>query len=167
MSYPESDDILARASYDDDATSLRSASDQGPNSDDERFTTDLRDSLDVKEYDASILREEEEREELLAKKSTFDGIRRVFKGSSNDGLLSFGDREARRQRRRKRRGSERGLKGESAEEGQLMFEMEEGFKDISSKSSSSTLNLDAQTWRKYENQVRYSHNIQYCPSSRL
>lgn len=155
MSRHPEDNLLARASYDTDAASLRSTSDHLSDSEDEDLVEESRTFLEMNDYDASILREEEERENLLNKKGPFDGIKRMFKGSSSNVGLSLGDREARRRRRRERRGSRRGLKGESAEEGQLMFEMEEGFKDNSSRSSSSDFpRLERHKWDKHEKQVR-------------
>jgi hypothetical protein len=149
------DKFIAPATFDNDAASLRSTSDQSSDSEDEELVEKLRTTLELDDYDSSVLREEEEREKLLTKRGPFGGIKQMFKGSSSDVGLTLGDREARRRRRKERRGSMRGLKGDSAEEGQLMFEMEEGFKDISSRSSSSdSLGLKQHNWNNPEKQVR-------------
>jgi hypothetical protein len=144
---------LAQA-FDNEAASLRSPSDQASDSADEHLTEKSRTTLELNDFDASILRDEEEVQNLLSKKGPFDGIKNVFKGASSNIALRERDRETKSQRRKKRRASKRGLKGESAEEGQLLFEMEEGFKDISSRSSSSdSLRLDKESWTKHEKQV--------------
>jgi hypothetical protein len=156
MSPAQNDNLLAQVGYDNDASPLNSTSDQASDSEDERIVERTRTTFELNDYDASVLREEEERENLLTKPGRFHGINRAFKRSSNSAEVPLGDQEARRQRRKKRRASLRGLKGESAEEGQLMFEMEEGFKDHSSRSSSSeSLLLDRQKWNKYEKQVSF------------
>jgi hypothetical protein len=155
MPRAQRDSLLAPATYDYDAASLRSTSDQGSDSEDEKLVEKSQTTLELNDYDSSVLREEEERENLLTKRGRFDGIKKMFKGSSSDVGLTLGDREARRRRRKERRGSMRGLKGDSAEEGQLMFEMEEGFKDISSRSSSSdSLRLKQPKWNNTEKKVR-------------
>ena len=155
MSSAQQDNLLARGTYDADAASLRSTSDPASGSEDELHVEKSRSTLELEDHDASVLREEEERESLLAKKGPFDGFKHVFQGSLSDVGFSLGDREARRQRRKERRGSRRGLRGENAEEGQLMFEMEEGFKDISSRSSSTDSHrLDRAEWDHHEKKVR-------------
>jgi hypothetical protein len=156
MSQAQRDSLLAQPSYDNEADSARSASDQASDSEDERVAEKSRTTLELNEFDASVLRDEEERQNLLTKKGPFDGIKNAFRVSSSNLPLRQDDRKARRQRRKEQRASERGLKGESAEEGQLLFEMEEGFKDISSRSTSSdSLRLDQQSWIKQEKQVSF------------
>jgi hypothetical protein len=147
---------LAQACSNNEAASLRSPLDQSSDSEDNCLAEKSRTSLELGEFDASVLRDEEEVQNLLSKKGPFDGIKHVFKEASSNLALRQRDRETRSQRRR-RRASKRGLKGESAEEGQLLFEMEEGFKDISSRSSSSeSLRLDKESWVKHEKQVSLS-----------
>lgn len=155
MSRAQQDNLLAHDRYDNDAASLRSTSDQALDLEDERLAEKSRTTLELHDYDASVLRDEEECQNLLTKKGPFDAINKnVFRGSSSHTALGLGDRQARRQRRKERRASKRGLKGETAEEGQLMVEMEEGFKDTSSRSSSSdSLPLDQHKWKKHEKQV--------------
>ena len=154
MARIQQDDILAPAKYDDDATSFQSLSDQASDAEVEHLEEKSRTTLELNDCDASLLREEEERETLLTKEGRLDGVKRLFKGSSSDPGATMGEKEARRQRRSKRRSSRRGLRGESAEEGQLMFEMEEGFKDTSSRSSSSdSLRLSKEKWNTHDRQV--------------
>jgi hypothetical protein len=145
---------LAQARSNNEAASLGSPLDQASDSEDNSLADKSRTSLERGEFDASVLRDEEEVQNLLSKKGPFDGIKHVFKGASSNLALRQRDRETRSQRRKRRRASKRGLKGESAEEGQLLFEMEEGFKEISSRSSSSeSLRLDKESWVKQEKQV--------------
>jgi hypothetical protein len=149
---------LPEGRQDNDATSRKSSSDQASDSEEELYIEKSRRTLELKDYDASILQDEEEHENLLTRKGRFDGIKRLFQSSSNDGAHMIGVREPRRRRREKRRASIRGLMGGSAEEGQLMFEMEEGFKDTSSRSSSAdSLRLDRQKWNRLEKQQQVGY----------
>jgi hypothetical protein len=157
MSQAQQDSLLTSGAYDNDALSLRSSSNRDSDSEDERLIEESRTSLDLHDYDSSVLREEEERENLLIKRGPLDMIKHAFIDSSNNVAFKPKDREARRKQRRERRASRRGLKSETAVEGQLMFEMEEGFKDNSSRSSSSDhLHLDREIWEKSGNQARLS-----------
>ncbi|KAL9111304.1 MAG: hypothetical protein Q9227_004181 [Pyrenula ochraceoflavens] len=98
----------------------------------------LRTSRDLREHDRSLLREEEERDELLRKKGPLDGIKRIF-GQPSAGVDVDGKINRRRERRMKRKSlrlnREKRKDFKSGEERELMFEMEEGFKDTSSLSS--------------------------------
>jgi len=148
---------LAQACSDNKAASLRSPSHQASDSEDEGLTEKSRTTLELNDFDASVLRDEEEVQNLLSKKGPFHGFKNVFKGASSNLALKQRDQGTRSQRRKRRRASKRGLEGESAEEGQLLFEMEEGFKDTSSRSSSSdSLRLDKESWINHEKQVSLS-----------
>ncbi|ERF70989.1 hypothetical protein EPUS_03268 [Endocarpon pusillum Z07020] len=162
MSRSPQDTPLTPATYDNDATSLTLAHDQSSDSEEERLAEKSRTTLELNEYDASLLRDEDERETLLIEKRPLHGIKNVLKNPSGDAGLSLSSREAKSERRKQRRGSTTGRKGDRAEEGKLMFQMEEGFKDISSRSSSSdSLHLDQElrgrlkkqpglfTWRRH------------------
>ena len=148
------DHHFAPAAYDYDAASPRSTADQASDSEDEVLVEGSQGMLEAEDYKASVLRDEEEQETLLTKKGPFGGVKRVFRGSANDVGSSLRDRISRKQLRMERRGSGRGSRGENAEEGQVLFELEEGFKDTSSRSSSSnSLRLDRDKWNRYEKQV--------------
>ena len=155
MSRSPPDNLLTPAPYDNDATSPRPALDQSSDSEEERRLAEKSPTkLELNNYDASLLRDEEERENLLTKKSAFHRMKNVVRGPSSDIGLGLGGREARSKRIKKHRGPTPGRKGDRAEEGQLMFEMEEGFKDSSSRSSSSdSLHLDQKKWNRLQKQV--------------
>jgi len=123
--------LLIPSTYDDDATSIHSAhSDQESDSEDDQILQGARSTLELNEHDLAVLKEEEEREKLLTRsRSPVDGLRRVFSGGNalplDGGSVRIGKREKRRQRRRDRRAK----RGRQGEDGQLMFEMEEGYRD--------------------------------------
>lgn len=154
MSRSPQDNPLTPATYENDATSLTPAPDQSSDSEEERLAEKSRTTLELNDYDASLLRDEDERETLLTAKRPLHGMKNVLKNPSGDAGLSLGGREVRRKRRKQRGGSTTGQKGDRAEEGQLMFQMEEGFKDISSRSSSSdSLHLDRELRGRLKKQV--------------
>lgn len=154
MSRSPPDNPLTPAPYDSDATSLRPALDQPSDSEEELLAEKSRNTLELNNYDASLLRDEEERENLLTKKGPFQGMKNVFKGPSSDAGLNLGGRGVSSKRRKQRRGSTLSRKGNRAAEGQLMFEVEEGYKNISSRSSSSdSLHLGQEKWNRLQKQV--------------
>lgn len=116
MAQTQDKSILAPTSYDDDAVSLRSASDQALDSDSAHTRDKSKDPLEVDDFDRSLLREEEEHEHLLAGHGS--------KNCRNDAGDIIGGRKSRKHRRKRRSKSEWKL-------------MEEGFKDSSSRTSSS------------------------------
>ena len=102
-----------------------------------------RNSVEIAEHDHKILDEEEEREKLLAGGSTKNAPRSFFSKRHKSGqadLNKEASRKLRQSRKRKRhtRGSSRD------EEGELMYEMEEGgpTSETSSLASSSSTELD-------------------------
>ncbi len=102
-----------------------------------------RNSVEVAEHDHEILDEEEEREKLLAGESTRDAPRGFFSGRHKGGQADMNKQASRRLRRsRKRRKHARGSSRD--EEGELMYEMEEGGprSETSSLASSSSTELD-------------------------
>lgn len=141
-------DFLSPSHYDDDAASLRSASDQDSDSEDDEVLQGARSSLEIAEHDRSVLKEEEERENLLTEDdSAAKGLRRIFSGShSNGSRVKIGKQERRRQRKQERKAARRRRKGRDNEEGVLMYEMEEGglHDDVSSASSNDSEDLDRQ-----------------------
>jgi len=141
-------DFLSPSHYDDDAASLRSASDQESDSEDDEVLQGARSSLEIAEHDRSVLKEEEEREKLLTEgDSAAKGLRRIFSGShSNGSRVKIGRQERRRQRKQERKAARRRRKGKNNEEGELMYEMEEGgvHDDVSSASSNDSADVDRQ-----------------------
>jgi hypothetical protein len=98
---------------------------------------------DVIDHDRSVLREEEERERLLTKETPVARLQKVFGARSSDGEpTKLGKNERRRQRRREKRAARRKKRSGGKDDGELMFEMEEGgLKDSGSEASSSSLDL--------------------------
>ncbi len=109
-------------------------------------TDDSDSNEDVVDHDRSVLREEEEREQLLSKDTPVERLQKVFGGRSNDGgPLKIGRKERRRQKRREKRDVRRKRRKGQDAEGQLMFEMEEGgLMDSASEASTSSLDLHSQ-----------------------
>ena len=121
MSRAQQDNLLTSGAYDNDAASLRSNPDYDPDSEDEHVSEESRTSLDLYNHGSTVLREEEERENLLRKRGPFDRIKRAFTDSSNNIVFKPNNKEARRRRRKERRTSGRGLKRETAQELQIFI----------------------------------------------
>lgn len=144
---------LSPSPIDDDASSLHSRSDQDTDSEDDEVLMGARTSSDIREHDRSVLLEEEERDRLLEESrrrgrrgSALEVVRGLWKKGSSGSLRDDaqnrdtdrrgakgskeGGRAERRRARRERRARKRDrLLGESAvdgEDGELMYEMEEG-----------------------------------------
>ncbi|KAJ5091146.1 Type I phosphodiesterase/nucleotide pyrophosphatase/phosphate transferase [Penicillium alfredii] len=146
--------LLSPANYDGDAASLRSPSEQDSDSEDDEFLSHERNTLELAEHDRAVLEDEEELEKLLTRRGPAHGLRRML--SPNASSVRIGKREQRRARKEARKARRERV----SEEGELMYEMEEGFGDdeISLISrSSSKLNgkeeyIDEPTrfsWRRY------------------
>lgn len=116
--------LLSPAGYDDDASSLRSLSEQDSDSEDDEFLRNSRSTLELTEHDRSVLEEEEERVKLLTRGGAGNGLRRIFT-SSPQGSVRIGKKDRRRRRREAaaRRLEEEG--GDEGERGRLVYEMEE------------------------------------------
>jgi hypothetical protein len=127
-------DLLSPSAYDDDVTSPRSLSEQDSDSEDDEFLRANRSPLELARHDKTVLEEEEAMEKLLVRSGPADGLRRIF--SPTVGPVRIGKRN-RRQRERKR-----SVQGKPHQEGDLMFEMEEGFRDFSDGDSIDSLDLD-------------------------
>lgn len=144
--------LLSPINYDDDARSLHSRSDQDTDSEDDELQMNARNSRELRAHDRIMLMEEEEVEHLVTKsrkeKESGLGIKNpfaIFGGktqdhdeSPNTSTENFAER--RRRRRARRREKKRRLKEQAAhgEDGELMYEMEEGgMKDGSSTGESS------------------------------
>lgn len=141
---PSSPSLLSPAAYDEDVSSLRSLSEQDSDSEDDELLRRSRSTLELAEHDRSVLEEEEETEKLLVRTGPAVGLRRIF--SPTSGTVRIGKKERRKHRRERRSEREKG-RDKPYQEGDLMFEMEEGFRgDDSSLSSTreSSLELDRQ-----------------------
>ncbi|KAI9775195.1 MAG: hypothetical protein M1839_001383 [Geoglossum umbratile] len=132
---------LSPAAHKDDASSLRSVSNQDSDSEDDKVVRRAQTSLEIAEHDRTVLEEEDEREKLLASGGAGDGLRRIF-SISNSSKVMVGKGERRKQRREKRKAARRERRrgkrrGGGGEEEELMFEMEEGVMRGGSASDSS------------------------------
>jgi hypothetical protein len=133
--------LLSPGNYDNDASSLRSPSEQDSDSDDDALLDQNRSTLEIAEHDRAVLEEEEELENLLTRGGG-RGLRRIF--SPNGSSVRIGKTKKRRQRRGSRR--ER-----VSEDGELMYEMEEGFSDDNaSLLSRPSLDFDGKDEYTYE-----------------
>ncbi|GAM33872.1 hypothetical protein TCE0_013r01084 [Talaromyces pinophilus] len=128
-------DLLSPSACDDDITSPRSLSEQDSDSEDDEFLRANRSSKELARHDKTVLEEEEEMEKLLVRSGPADGLRRIF--SPTSGPVRIGKRDRSRRRERKR-----SIQGNPHQEGDLMFEMEEGFRDFSDDDSIGSFNLD-------------------------
>ncbi|KAJ5371667.1 Alkaline phosphatase-like alpha/beta/alpha [Penicillium concentricum] len=115
--------LLSPANYDNDASSLRSPSEQDSDSDDDALLDQNRSTLEIAEHDRAVLEEEEELENLLTRGGTGRGA------TTTEG--------SRRER--------------VSEDGELMYEMEEGIgDDNASLLSRLSADLDAKDEYTYE-----------------
>lgn len=148
--YSNKPSFLSPSNYDEDAASLHS--EQETDSEDDAVLMDARTSGEIRDHDRGVLLEEEEREEMirraaqpgLRRKSSFtnniDKVKNVFgkaynslprRGSDvgSDAGQTVSKDQKRRSRRRERRQRRRERLADEAlagEDGQLMYEMEEG-----------------------------------------
>ncbi|CAG7964605.1 unnamed protein product [Penicillium nalgiovense] len=135
--------LLSPGNYDNDASSLRSPSEQDSDSDDDALLGQNRSTLEIAEHDRAVLEAEEELENLLIRRGTGNGLRRIF--SPNGSSVKIGKTK---KERRQRRGSRR---ERISEDGELMYEMEEGIgDDNASLLSGSSLDLDQKGEYTYE-----------------
>ena len=135
--------LLSPANYDNDASSLRSPSEQDSDSDDDALLHQNRSTMELAEHDRAVLEDEEELENLLTRRGAGQGIRRIF--SPLEGSVTIGKKP---KERRPRRGSRR---ERVSEDGELMYEMEEGIgDDNASLLSGSTLDTDEKDEYTYE-----------------
>lgn len=132
----ESPSLLSPSHYDNDAASLRSPSEQDSDSEDDEFLRHPRSTLELAQHDRSVLEEEDEMEKLLTRRGPAHGLRRIF--SPNGSSVRIGKKE----RRRARREARQARRERVSEEGELMYEMEEGFRDDDSLMSWSSSDTD-------------------------
>ncbi|KAJ5274052.1 Alkaline phosphatase-like alpha/beta/alpha [Penicillium angulare] len=136
MLHHESLELLSPSNYDNDAASLRSPSEQDSDSEDDEFLRHPRSTLELAKHDQSVLEDEDELEKLLTRRGPAHGIRRMF--SPNGSNVRIGKKE----RRRARKEARLSRRERVSEEGELMYEMEEGFGDDESLMSGSSTDLD-------------------------
>jgi predicted AlkP superfamily pyrophosphatase or phosphodiesterase len=141
---------LSPTQYDDDASSVHSRSDQDTDSEDDEVLMGARTSADIRAHDRSVLLEEEERDRLLEESrrrgrrgSALEVVKGLLRRGSSGSLHVEeqidekrvpGDKKERRTQKRRARRERRVRKKErllnesavDGEEGELMYEMEEG-----------------------------------------
>lgn len=151
--------LLSPAGYDNDAFSVHT--DSGSDSEDDQIVRGARTSGEIREHDRSLLHEEDEREEILGREgrgrngSKLSPLKNIFGKAyanlprkNNEGRVDSGEeketgsgrRERRRQRRARRKERKERIMNEASngEDGELMYEMEEGgMKEGSSTGDSS------------------------------
>ncbi|EAW14238.1 alkaline phosphatase family protein [Aspergillus clavatus NRRL 1] len=139
--------LLSPGDYDDDASSLRSLSEQDSDSEDDEFLRRPRTTLELAEHDRTVLDEEEEMERLLTRSGPTHGLRRIF--SPNGSSVKIGKYE--RTRERRAHDAERRRRHAGGDEsGELMYEMEEGYRESeSSLLSGSSSELDQRLEKHY------------------
>ena len=145
----------------DDGVSI--PSDAGSDFEGDPIQRNSRDSIEVAENDHEILDEEEEREKLLAGEKTKDAPRGFFSRRHKGGQADVNKQGSRGLRRsRKRRKQARG--GSRDEEGELMYEMEEGGprSETSSLASSSSTELDKLNLRQSSMSKVRSEAVENC-----
>jgi predicted AlkP superfamily pyrophosphatase or phosphodiesterase len=128
---------------------LRSLSEQDSDSDDDEFLRKSRTTLELAEHDRAVLEEEEEMEKLLVRSGPTHGLRRIF--SPNGSSVKIGKYERDRDRRRKRQDErKRRRRSAAGQNGELMYEMEEGYRESeSSLLSGSSSELDQRLEKQY------------------
>ena len=135
---PTAHEMDQKEGYKDEASDAESDFENDP------VLQHARNSTEVAEYDRGLLNEEEEREELLASPAPSKGLfgRRRREKKLAEIELNESKRKSRRphKTRREKKGSGKD------EEGELLYEMEEGGEtyDTSSQASSSSAELDKQ-----------------------
>lgn len=144
MRSPESPSLLSPAGYDNDASSLRSPSEQDSDSEDDEYLRHPRSTLELAQHDRSVLDEEDEMEKLLTRPPA--GLRRIL--SPNGSSVRIG----RKERRRARREARQARRERVSEEGELMYEMEEGLGDDDSLMSGSSVDWDSDDKQDYINE---------------
>ncbi|EED13289.1 Type I phosphodiesterase / nucleotide pyrophosphatase family protein [Talaromyces stipitatus ATCC 10500] len=138
-------DLLSPSAYDEDVTSPRTLSEQDSDSEDDEFLRVNRSSMELARHDKTVLEEEEEMEKLLVRSGPADGLRRIF--SPTSGPVRIGKRDRSRRRERKR-----SIHGKPHQAGDLMFEMEEGFREFSDDDSVDSFDLNEKEMDGWQDQ---------------
>lgn len=159
---PSSPSLLSPGGYDDDVASLRSHSDLDTDSEDDQLVQATRSTVELARHDRTVLEEEEELERLLTRNTNpSGGLRGIFSTMHDTGSsVRIGRREKKRRRKKRRPPRSRVNRG-GDEEGELMYEMEEGdafnkeeddssgsLSSCSSSTSLDTLALENQTFKQ-------------------
>ena len=141
--------FLSPGNYDDDAGSLRSEQDSDTDDD----IVAMGNPREVAAHDKSVLEEEDAREKLLSKgqqSGVFSILNRVTTGNLNReySKVKIGKKEKRREKRRERQRIKRSqLEHGEDEEGELMYELEDGGLNSSRSSLSEAGSDSAEEWK--------------------
>lgn len=141
MASEQFEKLLSRKSYDRDAQVVQSDDESG---------NDYADGLGHKsEGDENhVLLEDAEVEELLSKPGKFSALRNAFGARKDEEPVRVSRREERRQRYAEKNERKRRRSSMGNEDGQLMFEMEEGNPETSSLSSTDSMDLNRSKWAR-------------------
>lgn len=141
--------------YDDDAESYHSASDAEFDSEDDGYRGESTISRQPNDHDRAVLLQEEEQEMLLtnSKASPLDIYKQSLKSKLEDKLST---KISRRVTRRQNGKSGRRNGNRKGKDSELMYEMEEGAKDLSSSSSTTSFDLYVKEWAIDEKQSEKS-----------
>jgi predicted AlkP superfamily pyrophosphatase or phosphodiesterase len=151
MAFSTKIETFPTSEYDNDAASYHAASELDSDSEDDGFHEESATSRQPDDHDRAVLLQEEEQEKLLtiSKAGPLDGYKQGLKFRLEDKLSAMiSKRDNRRQNGKsgKRKGSRK------EEDSQLMYEMEEGAKDLSSSSSTVSFDLYRKEWVMDEKQ---------------
>src|SRR5436853_2797661 len=136
--------------YDDDAVSYDSASDT-----DDGYLGGSATYRPPNDHDRAVLLQEEEQERLLANSKA--GVAGVHKQSLKSKLEDrLSTKISRRETRRQNGKSRRRDGNRKRKDGEMMYEMEEGAKDLSSSSSTTSFELYGKEWAIDEKQPQKS-----------
>lgn len=137
--------LLSPANYDGDSSSLRSLSDQDSDSEDDEFLNQTRSTTELANHDRTVLDDEDETEKLLTRQGPVQGLRRIL--SPYGSRVKIGKNKRRQQRRREARKARR---ERVSEEGELMYEMEEGLVDDDASSITDSFDSEPKNDHPYE-----------------
>lgn len=158
---PKPHALLSPSHYDNDAASLRSPSEQDSDSEDDEFLRHPRSTLELNSHDRAVLEDEDELEKLLTRRGPAHGIRRMFSPGPSGNSVRIG----RRERRRARKEARLSRRERVSEEGELMYEMEEGIgDDTDSLASGSSWDLDEKEDPLYQPVNKYKPQTHPCLS---
>jgi predicted AlkP superfamily pyrophosphatase or phosphodiesterase len=148
-------EAFSTSDYDNDAASYHSVSDRDSDSEDDGFRGESATSRQPNEHDRAVLLQEEEQERLLTNSKTGppDDHKQSLKSMLENRLSA---KILKRDIRRQNGKSGRRKSNRKEEDGQLMYEMEEGAKDLSSSSSTTSFDLYRKEWAMDEKQSQKS-----------
>jgi predicted AlkP superfamily pyrophosphatase or phosphodiesterase len=148
-------ETFSPSDYDNDAASYHSASDRDSDSEDDECGGESATSRQPNNHDRAVLLQEEEQERLLtdSKAGPLDDEKQSLKSRLESALSA---KILKRDNRRQNGKSGRRKGNWKEEDSELMYEMEEGAKDLSSSSSTTSFDLYQKEWAKSEKRSQKS-----------